>query len=337
MRNRIGNPLVATMQSMISDPQQEEQAPIQLYRSFYRFVGTLEGALMLNQLLYWSVRPSVVQAGGWFHKSDEEWQKEICASRHSVRTTVKKLEDMGILQTEIRLVNKRQKTFYRINEDVLEVKWERFLEDQHLLRSKSVDDENEQSIVRDQTTEEPMSENGQDSVRTQTSLICPNPDKYNIYKNTTETTFIADAKDEGKKSTRKSRATRQGGEKEPSRSETILEAFTTACLMYDKTPKTGYRWTERSAALADVIRTNTTPSEILYVISQIAKRFPKVENLHLSRLAENIYAFRPAGKKEVALPPEFCTRYMWNARPQSNEIEDVDGELDEEVIRGLSL
>jgi len=83
-----------------------------------------DAAIIMSQILYWSSRKN----GGWFYKSDADWQAELGFGRHVVRRCIHgskdapnkiALKDFGV-DVQVRKANNTPTTYYRVNYDKLE-------------------------------------------------------------------------------------------------------------------------------------------------------------------------------------------------------------------------
>ena len=90
-------------------------------KPFVKFTGSLEGGLLLGQMLYWTPRARV--RGNFVAKSDKEFCDEIGCKRARLRSARKALEAMGILETELHRFNGAPTTHYRLNLDELNRQW----------------------------------------------------------------------------------------------------------------------------------------------------------------------------------------------------------------------
>jgi hypothetical protein len=98
---------------------------VPLSREFFRFTGSLEGALFLAQLLYW--HPRTNNPRGWIYKTDADWSAELCLSKHAVREARLRFEHMGIVQTKLKRANGSPTTHYRCDMARLKELWDQFL------------------------------------------------------------------------------------------------------------------------------------------------------------------------------------------------------------------
>jgi hypothetical protein len=84
-------------------------------RVLIEFIGSYEGAVLLNQMLYWSGKTS----DGWFWKTYEQWKEELALSEYQVRKMVKKFQQMGFLETKFKKAYDRPVIYYKIDLDKL--------------------------------------------------------------------------------------------------------------------------------------------------------------------------------------------------------------------------
>lgn len=124
-------------------------------RVFVEFMGSLDGALLLSQCLYWSDRTRNPE--GWFYKSYVEWEEETCLSKYEVSKNVKKMQEMGFLETKLKKANGAPTVHYRILFDEFE-KWiGEFLANRMSKNFTMESEESEQSLT--ETTTETTTEN----------------------------------------------------------------------------------------------------------------------------------------------------------------------------------
>lgn len=137
-RTKSKNPLLQTLLSMIDTDNK-----ITVNRPIVLFLNSLEGAMLLSQLLYWHPRASLKgKWKGWIAKSDKEFQNELCLSRYSIRAARKLLCDRGIIKTDVGKFAGYPTVHYFMNLDELEKQWIDFIP-----RLSEI----EQSIVRNRT------------------------------------------------------------------------------------------------------------------------------------------------------------------------------------------
>lgn len=117
------NPILDTLMAL-TDPE----AIIVVHRPLVRFTGSLEAAMLLSQMLYWTPRATL--ADGWIAKTDEMWRAEIPGvSRYALRNARNILEKEGILQTRIGGWAGQRCTFYRLDVEALTGAWQAFVTD----------------------------------------------------------------------------------------------------------------------------------------------------------------------------------------------------------------
>lgn len=77
------------------------------------FTGSLESALMLNQLLYWNSRTD--NPGQWIYKSHKDWNDELSFSRQTARTAIEKLKKKKLILTYIKKIKGVPVTHFKID------------------------------------------------------------------------------------------------------------------------------------------------------------------------------------------------------------------------------
>ncbi|KOR12029.1 replication protein [Staphylococcus carnosus] len=73
-------------------------------------------AALLNQLIYWSDRTN--RKDGYFYKSYKEWEEEIHLSKYQVMRSIKKLKNMGIVETALKKANGAPTVHYKVDSEV---------------------------------------------------------------------------------------------------------------------------------------------------------------------------------------------------------------------------
>jgi hypothetical protein len=138
MRGKMGNysDLRATLLALAGD-----QSVIVINRSLVQFAGSLEGGILLGQLLYWTPRSD----GGWIAKSRSEWAEELCISAYQVRKAQQALEQMGVLQTKLEKWQGAPTLHYRLDMETLVVEWKRWISQMDLAKPTNELDETDKS------------------------------------------------------------------------------------------------------------------------------------------------------------------------------------------------
>lgn len=88
-------------------------------RPFITMTGSLEAALLLSQIIYWSDRSSMDD--GWFAKSYPEWEAELTLTQYQIAKAIKVLKAFGV-ETKLKKFNGAPVVHYRINQSVF-LKW----------------------------------------------------------------------------------------------------------------------------------------------------------------------------------------------------------------------
>src|SRR5215472_15196596 len=72
--------------------------PIAFHRSFVNITGSITAALMLSQLVYWTLRTAEDE---WIFKTREQWFDEIGLSRYEQETARKVLRKCGLIEEKL--------------------------------------------------------------------------------------------------------------------------------------------------------------------------------------------------------------------------------------------
>ncbi|MFC4712264.1 conserved phage C-terminal domain-containing protein [Planococcus dechangensis] len=86
-------------------------------RIYVQYTGDLTTAVLLNQIVFYSDKSK--RKDGFFYKTYEEWEEEICLTKRQVRYSVEKLKALGILETAIKKANGAPTVHYKLDYDKL--------------------------------------------------------------------------------------------------------------------------------------------------------------------------------------------------------------------------
>lgn len=127
-------------------------------RIFVDFLGSLDGALFLSQVIYWSDKSN----SEWFYKSYKEWKDEICLSKYEVSKQSKKLQAMNLLETKLKKANGAPTVHYKFSFDEFEKSFVHFLDNGKLKNLTMESKETDQSLTETttETTTETITPNG---------------------------------------------------------------------------------------------------------------------------------------------------------------------------------
>lgn len=70
-------------------------------------------SVLLNQIIYWSDKTS--RKDGYFYKTYQEWEEEIYLSEYQVRRSLKKLKELGFLETAVKKANGNPTVHYKLD------------------------------------------------------------------------------------------------------------------------------------------------------------------------------------------------------------------------------
>ena len=90
--------------------------PIAFQRCFVTISGSVTAAVMLSQAVYWTQR-TAKDSGGWFYKTQQEWEMETGLSRSEQETARKKLKAIGVIEEKKEGIP--CKLFFRVNSKAL--------------------------------------------------------------------------------------------------------------------------------------------------------------------------------------------------------------------------
>lgn len=91
-----------------------QQNTLTIPRPYIELTGSVDAALALSQIIYWSDRTK--DPDGWFAKSYAEWKTELGLSQYQMTRAVKRLKDMGV-ETRLKKFDGAPTLHYRLNKD----------------------------------------------------------------------------------------------------------------------------------------------------------------------------------------------------------------------------
>ncbi|MEK3996715.1 hypothetical protein MKY29_18535 [Psychrobacillus sp. FSL K6-2365] len=84
---------------------------------YVEYTGDLTTAVLLNQIVFYSDKSK--RTDGFFYKSYQEWEKEVCLSEKQVRRSTNKLKDFGVVETKLLKANGAPTLHYKLDYDRL--------------------------------------------------------------------------------------------------------------------------------------------------------------------------------------------------------------------------
>lgn len=101
--------------------------PIAFHRPLVDVCGSVSGALLLSQAIYWQrIVDKRGEPEGWFYKTGKEWLEETGMHREEFQTARRKLVESGVLKYEVRGMPAR--CFYQVQVEVLSLRLSRKLD-----------------------------------------------------------------------------------------------------------------------------------------------------------------------------------------------------------------
>lgn len=88
---------------------------IAFHPEFVVITGSVNAALLLSQILYWS--PRTKKAGGWFYKCTSDWMKETGLTRHQIVSARRRLVRINVISEMRRGIPATVN--FRLNKDIL--------------------------------------------------------------------------------------------------------------------------------------------------------------------------------------------------------------------------
>ena len=93
-------------------------------RLYIEYMGSLDGGLVLSQVIYYSDRGS--RTDGWFYKSYVEWTEELTLTKYQVSKQANIMKDKSILETKVMKANGSPTVHYRFLFDAFQLSLVKF-------------------------------------------------------------------------------------------------------------------------------------------------------------------------------------------------------------------
>jgi len=77
------------------------ERPVVFHRIFAKIGGGVTAGLMLSQAWYWSNNKTAKARGGWFYKSQDDWEDETGLTRREQETARRRLKERGLLEEKL--------------------------------------------------------------------------------------------------------------------------------------------------------------------------------------------------------------------------------------------
>ena len=91
---------------------------LSIHKSLVYFTGSLERALVLDQIIFWSER-STDAKDGWFHKSFDEWREEITLPKSTLNRIFIHFESLGFMERKTKVLRGGRKLFVKANMSII--------------------------------------------------------------------------------------------------------------------------------------------------------------------------------------------------------------------------
>jgi hypothetical protein len=103
---------------------------------FIHYTGSIDCALFLSQLLYWSDKGK--RKDGFIYKTYSEWEKEICLNEYKARKAANILKAKGILETKLKKANGSPTVHYRLDLNKFSESFMEFLKERDAVIEESL-------------------------------------------------------------------------------------------------------------------------------------------------------------------------------------------------------
>jgi hypothetical protein len=147
------------------------EKPVVLYPQLAKALGGMEEAIFFQQLYYWADKGSDKE---WIYKTKTEWEEETTLTRRQQDRIRKKLENMGVIETQLKKAKGVPTIHYRIDFGIVQ----KVLMEKHK-RDYSISTKGTNPSYTENTTEN-TTERGGDKPPTTSKCI------QNVYKNPSE-------------------------------------------------------------------------------------------------------------------------------------------------------
>lgn len=84
-----------------------------IYLQFFKDYNT---ASLLNQIIFWSDKSK--RKDGYFFKTYDEWEEELCLTKYQVRRSTEKLKELGFVETKLKKANGSPTLHYKFVSEV---------------------------------------------------------------------------------------------------------------------------------------------------------------------------------------------------------------------------
>jgi len=94
-------------------------------KPFIKYTGSIEAALLLSQIIYWSSRTS--DPDGWFYKRYIDWENEIALTKHKCNTAIGVLKRKKIIKTKVKKANGNPTLHFQLQREAFWTSFSDFL------------------------------------------------------------------------------------------------------------------------------------------------------------------------------------------------------------------
>lgn len=122
---------------------------ITIPKIYIEILDEYNSAAILNQIVFWSDKSA--RNDGYFYKTYAEWEKEVNLTEYQVRRSIKKLKELGFVETKVKKANGSPTLHYGLNKNNLSIRILEFLKYPTQRNSSNVTEVSSVSLTDDYT------------------------------------------------------------------------------------------------------------------------------------------------------------------------------------------
>lgn len=122
---------------------------ITIPKIYIEILDEYNSAAILNQIVFWSDKSA--RNDGYFYKTYAEWEKEVNLTEYQVRRSIKKLKELGFVETKVKKANGSPTLHYKLDKFNLSNRLLKFLKYETLNSLGNVGEVSSVSLTDDYT------------------------------------------------------------------------------------------------------------------------------------------------------------------------------------------
>lgn len=116
---------------------------------YVELLGDYNTAILLNQIIFWSDKSK--RKDGYFFKTYDEWEEELCLTKYQVRRSTEKLKKLGFVETKIKKANGSPTLHYKFDSEVFADSIVEFIDNRTLRNLTNESEETKLSLTEEYT------------------------------------------------------------------------------------------------------------------------------------------------------------------------------------------